>query len=157
MSKRSVYLETTIPSLLAARPSKDVRMAGMQASARLWWEGKRTQFDLFVSPVVIAEARMGDGEIAGERLKLLAGIRELALTKEAVALAERLVRKMSLPESKQNDAFHVAIAASAGLDVLLTWNCRHLANVDMILKVEALCEQAGYRCPIICTTDELMN
>ena len=69
----------------------------------------------------------------------------------------RLARKMSLPVAKQADALHIAIAATAKMDYLPTWNCAHIANIDIIGKVEALCEQAGYRCPLICTTDELMT
>jgi len=155
MSKPSVYLETTIPSLLTARPSKDARLAGMQASVRSWWVNQRGDFDLFASPIVIAEAQVGDAEMAAARLKCISEAALLTVTDDALDLAERLVRKMSLPAAKRNDAVHLAVAATSKLNYLLTWNCKHLANIDIITKVEALCEQAGYRCPLICTTDQL--
>ena len=157
MSKPTVYLETTIPSLLTARPSKDARIAGMQASTRQWWATRRGDFALFVSPAVVNEARCGDTAMARLRLEIIAAASELDVTPAALELASILARKMSLPTSKQADALHIAIAATAKMDYLLTWNCAHIANVDIIGKVEALCEQAGYRCPLICTTDELLT
>lgn len=155
MPKPTVYLETTIPSLLTARPSKDARLAGMQASVRTWWATQRNHFELFASPLVLAEAQVGDAEMAAARLRCLSEARLLAITDDALVLAEKLMRKMSLPAAKRNDAVHIAVAATANITHLLTWNCKHIANVDIIMKVEALCEQAGYRCPTICTTDEL--
>ncbi len=156
MPKPTVYLETTIPSLLTARPSRNARLAGMQASVRQWWSTRRKDFALFASAVVVNEARCGEAAMAARRLAILAEATELDVTAAALELAARLVRKMSLPPAKEPDALHIAIAATAKLNYLLTWNCRHIANVDMITKVEALCEQAGYQCPLICTTDELM-
>lgn len=157
MSKLTVYLETTIPSLLTARPSKDVRIAGMQASTHQWWSKQRRHFELYCSPIVIVEARLGDEEMAAARMKVLSEVMTLEVTDDALDLAEKLVRKMSLPTQKRNDAVHIAVAATANIAYLLTWNCKHIANVDMITKVESLCEQAGYRCPTICTTEELLN
>ena len=157
MPKPTVYLETTIPSLLTARPSKNARLAGMQASVRAWWATERGHFELFASPIVLAEERIGDAEMAAARLKCLSEAAILTVTDEALNLAERLVRKMSLPAEKRNDAVHIAVAATSRINHLLTWNCTHIANIDIITKVEALCEQAGYRCPLICTTDELSS
>jgi hypothetical protein len=55
------------------------------------------------------------------------------------------------------DAVHIAIATMHGMDYLLTWNCAHLANAEIIPKVRAVCENAGYVCPMICTPEELMG
>jgi hypothetical protein len=157
MAKPTVYLETTIPSLLVARPSKDVRMAAMQASTRLWWRNRRNDFELFCSPAVMEEVRRGDAEMARRRLAALSMSKNLLIVPEALELALQLNRRMSLPAEKQADALHVAVAAVARLDFLLTWNCAHIANVNIITKVEALCAKLGYRCPVICTTEELMT
>ena len=55
------------------------------------------------------------------------------------------------------DAVHVAIAALNGMDYLLTWNCRHLANAAIRGKIENACRQAGMQPPIICTPEELVE
>ncbi len=53
---KSVYLETTSPSYLTARPSRDLLRAAHQEITREWWEDHRDRFDLFVSRIVIEEA-----------------------------------------------------------------------------------------------------
>ena len=157
MPKPTVYLETTIPSLLTARPSKNARLAGMQASVRAWWANQRGHFELFSSPIVLAEARLGDAEMAAARLRCLSEPAVLTVTHEALEFAERLMRKMSLPVEKRNEAVHIAIAATSRIKHLLTWNCTHIANIGINTKGEALGEQAGYRCPLIGATDELSS
>jgi hypothetical protein len=58
--KPKVYLETTIPSYLMARPSRDLVTAAHQQITREWWETRRQDFDLFISQMVIDEASAGD-------------------------------------------------------------------------------------------------
>lgn len=67
--KPTVYIETTIPSLLTAWPSRDLQIAAQQQATRDWWEHRRHAFDLFVSPVVLGEAAAGDAEAARQRLE----------------------------------------------------------------------------------------
>ena len=55
------------------------------------------------------------------------------------------------------DALHIAIAAVNGIDYLLTWNCKHLANASLRIQIAALLEHAGYACSVICTPEELME
>ena len=55
------------------------------------------------------------------------------------------------------DAAHIAVACVGKMDYLLTWNCKHIANAEMILKIESICRKEGYRCPVICTPAELMG
>ena len=69
--KAKVYLETTIPSYLVARPSRDLLIAAHQQLTREWWESRGPQFDLFVSEPVLDEAAAGDAILAKKRLALL--------------------------------------------------------------------------------------
>jgi hypothetical protein len=52
---------------------------------------------------------------------------------------------------------HVAIAAVNGVDYLVTWNLRHLANVAPRRRIEEACRLSGYATPLICTLDQLME
>jgi hypothetical protein len=47
--RAKVYIETTIPSYLAARPSRDLLIAAHRQITREWWDRRRMAFDLFVS------------------------------------------------------------------------------------------------------------
>ena len=155
--KQKVYIETTIPSYLAGRPSRDLVIAGNQELTREWWDGRRENFDLYVSQFVLDEANDGDADAARRRLDVLDGLAELEINDEAVRLAEKLVSEGIVPSKAATDAAHIAIAAVNEMDYLLTWNCRHIANAEIMKRIYSLCEGAGYSCPVLCTPAELMG
>jgi len=51
----------------------------------------------------------------------------------------------------------VAVAAAHALDFLLAWNCKHLANAQIVRRIAVVCAKLGYKMPFICTPDELMG
>jgi hypothetical protein len=91
--KPKVYIETTIPSYLAGRPSRDLVIAGNQEITREWWDERRVEFDLCISQFVLDEAGLGDREAVCRRMDILSGLSELEITDEAARLAERLIRE----------------------------------------------------------------
>jgi predicted nucleic acid-binding protein len=151
---KSVYVETTIISYLAARPSRDLRAAAWQEMTAQWWEQERSKYDLFTSELVLAEAEAGNAEAAQRRIEALGGLGVLSVTEESRLLAGRLVADCGLPEA---DALHVALACVHAMDYLLTWNCRHIDNAATKPLVRSVCAVAGYVCPEICTPLELMS
>lgn len=155
--KPKIYLETSIISYLTALPSRDIITAARQEITREWWQKRRERFDLYVSEFVIAEARLGDVRWAQLRLQALEDIALIQLTEDAALLAEELVAKGPLPEKAALDALHIAAAVSGGVDYLLTWNFKHLANASMRSKIEAMCRLRGYEPCIICTPEELLE
>ena len=152
-----VYLETTFVSYLTARPSRDLIVAAHQQITHDWWDYRRKDYELGISQLVVQEASAGDPQAAQERLDVLATMTLLEITEEAVALAEELVRAGALPEKADNDALHIAIAAVHGVPYLLTWNCRHMANATIRSQIEIICAGKGYKAPVICTPEELME
>ena len=155
--KPKLYLETSIISYLTAQPSRDIVTAARQQITREWWQKRREGFDLYVSEFVIAEARLGDIRAAELRLQALNDIALIQLAEDAALLAEELVAKGPLPEKAALDALHIAASVSAGVDYLLTWNFKHLANAAMRSKIEAICRLRGYQPCIICTPEELLE
>ncbi|WP_295399373.1 type II toxin-antitoxin system VapC family toxin [uncultured Thiocystis sp.] len=155
--KFTVYIETTIPSYLTAWRSPELVMAANQEATRSWWETSRPNFELFISQLVVDEASSGDAEAATRRLEKLEGLPELDLSTQAESLAELLLAGAALPEIAKVDALHIAIATVHGIDYLLTWNCKHIANAVMRPRIERICRSAGYEPPIICTPLELME
>ena len=106
---------------------------------------------------MLAESASGDREAAAERFRLLADLPRLAVTTEAEDLALKLIGPKVLPKRAERDALHVAIAAVHRLHFLLTWNCRHLANEDILQEVRRRCLAAGFECPVVCTPETLMG
>ena len=155
--KRTLYLETTIVSYLTAWRSPQLVMAGQQEATRDWWDRQKDKYDVFISEPVLQEASAGDHAAAQRRLEVLKDIPELDITDEARDLAKELVANVPLPAPAQMDALHIAVATVHGIDYLLTWNCRHIANAAFRSRIELICEAAGYEAPVICTPLELIE
>lgn len=155
--KPRLYVETSIVSYLAARPSGDLVTAARQQITRTWWERRRGDFDLFVSEFVTGEAALGDAEASAARLRALEDVPEIALSEEGRSLAESLISAGPLPAKAALDALHIAAAVTNGMDYLLTWNFKHLANATVRNQIERACRMRGYEPPIICTPEELLD
>jgi predicted nucleic acid-binding protein len=153
----SVYVETTIASYLAARPSRDLVKAARQEVTWEWWLERSGDFELFISQAVIREASAGDEAVSKRRLELLEQIPFLDITMEADRLADDLVSARVLPPKAIDDALHIAVAAVHGMDYLLTWNCRHLANMENMNRIESFLLDNDLPMPRCCTPDELME
>lgn len=153
----SIYVDTSIASYLTARLRRDFLVARNQRLTRVWWHRYRHNHALFVSQRVMSEARKGDATASDARMEALAAIPELMLDEEAQHLAARLVGGRLLPAKASADAEHIAIAATNGIQVLLTWNCKHLANPAIHREVVRVCESQQTCCPEICTPEQLMR
>jgi hypothetical protein len=153
----SVYIETTFISYLVARPSGDLLVAAHQKTTQDWWAVRRDQFTCYMSQTVIDEALAGDPTEAQKRLAVLATLTALDVTPEAGGLAQAILASGALPPVAARDALHVAVAAIHAVDYLLTWNCKHLANAQIMRRIETVGHAHGYRMPIICTPEELMG
>ena len=152
---KSIYLETSIVGYLTSWPSRDLIVAAHQQRTHEWWHQQRKNYLLHISSFVLREASAGDAEAATERLAILQGIPELAVTEEAESLARALLGRRILPEKASIDALHLAIAVVHEMDILLTWNCRHLANASILVEVGRFIRMKGYEMPVVCTPDGL--
>ncbi|GAB4157612.1 MAG: hypothetical protein Tsb009_34730 [Planctomycetaceae bacterium] len=157
MEKPKVYLETTVISYLTAWRSPQLMMAAHQEATRIWWDEERHHFDIFVSEAVIQEAALGDEDAARRRMEAMEGLPQLNISDESLKLANLLVQKMAMPETARMDALHIAIATVNGMDFLLTWNCRHIANATLRGLIASTCKSVGYEIPVICTPIELIE
>ena len=153
--KATIYIETSIIGYLTARVPLDPIVAGQMEATRKWWREVRHQFDLFTSEFVLLEASRGDPQAAAERMAVLIDLALVPVPAEVDALADSLLARGALPLKARVDATHLAVAATNGLDYLLTWNCRHLANASLRTRIEQACREHGFEPPIICTPYEL--
>jgi hypothetical protein len=152
-----LYLETTIPSYLTARASRDLQTARRQRITSRWWNCWRTSFDIYISEYVWREASGGDPQAAQLRKDLIHPYPWLEEDDRSAALTERIMGDCGLPKRAQTDAQHVALAAVHSLRYLLTWNCTHLVNSELSSRIAAACALEGYKCPIICTPGQLLE
>jgi hypothetical protein len=155
--KEIVYIETSFVSLLVADPSRDVSVAGNQQVTRDWWQWRRPAFACITSDETRMEASRGNAGQVRQRLDALAGLPILPTTPAAAELAARFLATGALPPAAAVDAVHLAVATLAGADYLLTWNCRHLANAQILRRLEREAATHGWNLPRVCTPLELMG
>jgi predicted nucleic acid-binding protein len=155
--KETVYIETSILGYLTARSTENLIVAANIKITQDWWNIRRSSFMLYASEIVEDEAAMGDTAIADQRLNLLQSLIFLDLTEEAVELAQEFLKHSNLPPKASNDALHMALASVYGLNYLLTWNCKHMANAQIQRKLSQISSGLGYDLPVICTPYELMG
>lgn len=147
-----VYIETSFVSYLTGGPTSDAKVASDQAFTRKWWETERDKCDCFVSEFTLDESFDGRPDMVACRRVAVEGIPLVRPDDQAVAaLSKELLAEHAVPKDEVTDAMHIAAASVAGMDILLTWNCRHLANPHTLPKTRNIVTAAGYICPAIMT------
>ncbi|MFM6409928.1 MAG: type II toxin-antitoxin system VapC family toxin [Microcystis sp.] len=155
--RETVYIETSVIGYLTARSTKNLIIAANIEITREWWEFRRNDFILYTSEAVLEEVAKGDTAIASPRLDILRDFPLLALNDAAQDLAKQFLTRSNLPPKAKVDAIHIVAATVHGMDYLLTWNCKHIANAQIQGKLAEITLGCGYVLPILCTPNELMG
>jgi hypothetical protein len=153
--RKSLYVESTIPSYATARPSADVVIAGRQILTRQFWEAERHKYDLYVGQPVVDECGKGDPSAARRRLYLLQGIRMLPKTAEITALAAVYQKLLEIPNRAKADCIHLATCVINEIDYLLTWNCTHMGAASQA-KMQKYNEKHNIWSPLLVTPEDLL-
>ncbi len=153
----SIYVETSVISLLTSGLSSHVVSLSRQMLTREWWADYRSSHDLFVSQFVYDEASRGDVELSRRRLEILGELTTLEIRPEVFDVASKLVSSGILPEKARLDALHISIASVYAVEYLLTWNCKHIANAHILPSLYRMLEGLGLSPPLVCTVEEMMG
>lgn len=154
--KEKIYIESSVVSYYTSNPNRDLIIAGRQQITCEKWPKLIQLFDPCISVLVLEEIKQGDPDAAQKRLAAVQRFTVLAITDRAEQLAYELL-KDTIPPSNPDDALHIAIAASNGVDFLITWNFTHINNAQLKLKIVEIVEKYGYNCPAICSPEELLG
>ena len=155
MEKPSVYVDTSIFSVIVARPSSNIIASANQRTTRVWWQNDANNFDLCASDAVYFEALEGDPEMARERIAYISTVRRVPVTAEAYEVGDALMVRGLLPTKARTDALHLGLTTVHGIEFLVTWNCKHLANAVLYKRIAREIEKLGYNAPRVCTPLEL--
>lgn len=153
----TIYIETTVVSYLVANPSRDSILAAHQQLTRQWWQDERQRYQCVTSREVLREASLGDVEMSRRRTEALAGLTVLVVDDSARDLARAVLAEKLLPPAAAADAIHAIVAAQHRVNILLTWNCRHLANPHLLGKLREFVAGRGLVLPEVCTPIELIG
>jgi len=110
-----------------------------------------------VSQYVLDEASAGDPTLAAERIQALAGIPLLPNAPEIIRIANEIMTRAILPPKAQVDALHIATVAHHRIQYSLTWNCKHIANAQILPRIHQVLTDSGVPIPVICTPEELLG
>ena len=154
---KTVYIESSVISYLTARPSRDVVTAARQAITLEWWEEHKTQYEIFLSELVLEEIGSGDSSATQRRLRMVENVPILETTGNAIGLSKLLIAEKAIPETSTEDALHIAIAAVQGMDFLLTWNFKHINNANTKEKIAGIITDSHFKSPVLCSPEELIH
>ena len=149
-TQHRVYIETTIPSFYYTLRT-DTESLARQSWTRKWWEQYANQFILVSSTAVIEELRKGSTEKTQDRIDLVENLEILTVTAEINQVAEIYVDRLIMPQGLFGDAHHVALASFYNVDVLLTWNCKHIANLNKTHRIREINRELGLPTPELVT------
>lgn len=152
----SVYLETTIPSYLAAKPSRDLITAAHQQITHEWWETASDRFELYVSEAVWNEIQIGDPDVAAKRQEFVTGLPTLQINNDVLMLVREYEQCLGLAGRGKADLPHIAFAVAYKVDYLVTWNCRHIAHGETIRRLIDTNTKHNRFTPLIVTPEEIL-
>jgi len=147
----AVYIETTIPSFFYTART-DTRSLARQRWTRQWWDEIAPGFQLHSSDAVIAELQLGTIEdLRSQRIELISELDLLEISDDIVETATIYIDRLVMPRGGAGDALHLALASFYSLDVLLTWNCKHLANPNKFGHIAQVNHELGLSTPLLTT------
>ena len=121
--KLKLYLDTSVISALFDKKSPE-----MNYWTREFWKSL-DGFEIFISDVVIAEVQeTPDPVLKGKMIKAISGVKVLKIDEEAEWLSAEYIRHGAIPERYRKDAFHLGIATAQRMEVLLSWNYKHIVR-----------------------------
>jgi len=124
---------------------------------RNWWRGERKRYEVFTSRFTVEE--VGDPSYPGWK-KVLAMARRIPLlnvTPDIAGIVKVYIKNQLMPADDVGDAAHLAIASYHGVDYLLTWNCRHLANANKFEHIRGINRRLGLLTPELVTPEFLFR
>ena len=154
--KQKIYIETSVISYLVSVPSKDIVIAGHQMATRDMWN-TIDNYDIYISDIVIQEVSKGDKRQSSLRLEAIDSFKILEIDDESKKIANGLLVSKTIPEECPEDALHIAVAAANGIDIIVTWNFKHINNPFTRMMTRQVIENMGYICPELCSPDEFLG
>jgi len=151
MKKLKIYLDTSVINFLFANDVPELKKITKEFFDKYV---KNNIYIVYISDIVIKEIEKTKNE--NQKLKLLKVISKyklkiLILNEEANELAQWYIKEKIIPEKKTEDAQHIAIATCNNLDIVLSWNFKHIANIKKQLEIKIINEKQGYYYPLILT------
>lgn len=155
--KESIYLENSVISYYTSRPTSDPIVRVHHDITKNWWPIATKRYNTFISQMVIDEAAQGDPSAVKKRLEEIKDFIVLEITEDIRNLSKIYEVELKIPPKSIGDTVHLAVACLNNIDYLVTWNCTHICNGEIIKKLSKLNKKLDIHMPIICTPEQLMG
>jgi len=152
-----IYVETTIPSFYTeTRDDEEIRIR--RKWTREWWHLPKSGRRLVTSAIVFEELEhIPSATRREESLALMRPLEQLDYTAEVAEVVDVYLRHKLMPQEALGDADHLALASVYNCDMLVTWNCRHLANANKAGHIRRVNALLGLQTPLLITPLELLE
>ena len=152
-----IYVETTIPSFYSETRTA-INIEARRQWTREWWAKPKPDQQLVTSAIVFEELeKIPDAVRREESLALVRALEELEYTRAVAEIAEVYLHHKLMPAEALGDADHLALASFYNCDILVTWNCKHLANANKTGHIHRVNALLGLRTPFLVTPLELLE
>lgn len=140
--KNRIYLDTSIPSAFYDT-SKPMR----QLITQKWFEFETNAYELYTSVLAIEEIDRLKNEIKKENIKNIFAnyqVEILEITQESFELSKQYIKNGAIPPSEPEDALHIAIATTNQIELLASWNFKHIVSINPIRKIHEINRKQNY-------------
>ena len=151
-----IYVETTIPSFYFETRTEP-EMVARRNWTRRWWERTAGVDELVTGPPVFEELERGTFPTRENALELVSRLPVVTAGPEVDEIVAVYIRHTLMPADPGGDAVHLALASYHDCDILVTWNCKHLANARKFQHIRRINNDLGLRVPAMVTPLELLG
>jgi hypothetical protein len=138
MVKRRIYIDT---SIVGGCFDEEFRADTIRLFERLI----RKEIIFVVSDLLDLELADAPRNVRGKLGEFPAdSFQRVELTREAVELADQYIAEQVVGPTSLADCRHIALATVSRVDVLASWNFRHIVNLDRIRGYNAVNLKCGY-------------
>lgn len=137
MQIQRMYIDT---SVLGGYFDKEFEIS----TQRLFDEVKKGEYKVVISNVTEGELLNAPEQVKTLLIDLGVDYEVIKITEDAVNLALEYIRENVVGQTSYNDCLHIAIATISRLDLLVSWNFKHIVNIKRIRGYNGINIKNGY-------------
>jgi predicted nucleic acid-binding protein len=155
--KSKIYIETSVISYFTGGETRDILITARQQITKKWWINNLVNYDPHISGYVFEEISKGDQIFAARRIEAVKEFKTIEPSDEINKLAQEFNKRLQVPEKAFFDCLHIATAVLNGIDILVSWNFKHIVNPMVRETLKSTCLELGYIEPQISSPEELLG
>lgn len=146
---RRIYIDTSVIGGLFDHE--------FQSASRGFFERvKREEFKVVYSEITAVELAGAPAMVRAAFDRVPSLQKEFVLiTQEAVDLADAYIKENVVGKTSRADCLHIALATIQKVDILVSWNFKHIVNIDRIRGYNSVNLRLGYQVLEIRTPEEV--